>query len=198
MFGFRRKTRELIDDLIVDFRSLRDEVERRVDSEIRLRQQTETRMDRRITDLGKLKGQMDDLMKAVDTLDIGRQRHHAEIGKIDADARESFKQANQRMYDIEKQVAGLVTRESMADDPNDGRGFPYYEVPVKTPVKPPCLVDADEHAALMAVLVALETWMGAGIDDPHAVNFCAMKQAMKHARSLIETPDTQPTPQPSP
>ena len=56
----------------------------------------------------------------------------------------------------------------------------------------------EDFAALMAVLVALETWMGAGIDDPHAVNFCAMKQAMKHARSLIETPDTQPTPQPSP
>jgi len=78
------------------------------------------------------------------------------------------------------------------DLPRPESGLPWWNTPdgVKD--------HADEHAALMAVLVALETWMGAGIDDPHAVNFCAMKQAMKHARSLIETPDTQPTPQPSP
>ena len=192
MFGFRRKTRELIDDLIVDFRSLRDEVERRVDSEIRLRQQTETRMDRRITDLGKLKGQMDDLMKAVDTLDNGRQRHHAEIGKIDADARESFKQANQRMYDIEKQVAGLANPKRANDPRNPHATRDDLRRPIQqAPIEPPHM---DEHAALMAVLVAAETWQG----SQEGADYTAMKQAMKRARSLIETPDTQPTPQPSP
>jgi chromosome segregation ATPase len=113
MFGFRRKTRELIDDLIVDFRSLRDEVERRVDSEILLRQQTETRMDRRITDLGKLKGQMDDLMKAVDTLDIGRQRQEDAMKCTNAAA-----DANSELVAMNKvEIAKLSkARKNMAGD----------------------------------------------------------------------------------